>query len=500
MLGTILPGNDLVVLAYKVKADGTVESDPFITNGTVSADGKAYLNVGSYTGLVKVLVRDGGGNPDFVSEATGLALDANNDADLAVSYGEVQAGSNRLNVNHVTTLLAAKVGNTVSKQAIEQASAAVARAFNIPDSVNLGTASLVSVTANGNNGNNITIDPYGLANAVLYLAQQNAGLGELLALDSQTIKSAFADFAQTDVAIGKPEIAKTISAFAGPVLHVKQGQNSFLGSSEGSVDVVLTWAALKVGDSVQLRLPGRDIGDSCTVTAERLGASAQVTINLPKSALGGDGDKPIAAVVTHGLDTVTSIAQFILHVDSFPPLFTNSDLAPALVENTPAGQLVFTAAADDANAITYSLKANTEDASAFGINRSTGAVTLLVSPDYESKRSYGFTVVATDRAGNTAEQAVTLGISNVDELPPVFSSAATLSAIAEHTGANQMVYVASAIDADFNFPANANSVSLQPQGHSGLQRCFPLTPAQAMSRSREIPDYQTRSSITASPS
>ena len=112
----------------------------------------------------------------------------------------------------------------------------------------------------------------------------------------------------------------------------------------------LTWAALKVGDSVQLRLPGRDIGDPYTVTAERLGASAQVTINLPKSALGGDGDKPIAAVVTHGLDTVTSIAQLIIHVDSLPPIFINSDLAPTLVENTPAGQLVFTAAAEDTNA------------------------------------------------------------------------------------------------------------------------------------------------------
>ena len=502
VLGTILPGNDLVVLAYKVLADGTVESQAFISNGTVAADGKAYLNVGSYTGLVKLVLRDGGSNADFVSEASGLPMDANNGADLAVSYGEVQAGSNSLNVNHVTTLLAAKVGNTVSKLAIEQASAAVARAFNIPDSVNLGTASLVSVTSSGNNGNNANIapiDPYGLANAVLFLAEQNAGFSELLALDSQTIQSAFADFAQTDVAIANPQISKTISAFAGPVLHVKPGQNSFLGSSEGSVDVVLTWAALKVGDSVQLRLPGWDIGDSYTVTAERLGASAQVTINLPKSALGGDGDKPLAAVVTHGLDTVTSIAQLIIHVDSLPPIFTNSDLAPTLVENTPAGRLVFTAAAEDTNAnanantntITYSLKANTEDASAFGINRSTGAVTLLVSPDYESKRSYAFTVVATDQAGNTAEQAVTLGISNVDEWPPVFSSGSTLSALAEHTGANQVVYAASATDADFNFPANANSVSYSLKATADAS-AFAIDATTGYVSLKGNPDYKTR--------
>ena len=497
VLGTVLPGNDLVVLAYKVLADGTVESQAFISNGTVAADGKAYLNVGSYTGLVKLVLRDGGGNADFVSEASGLPMDANNGADLAISYGEVQAGSNSLNVNHVTTLLAAKVGNTVSKLAIEQASAAVARAFNIPDSVNLGTASLVSVTASGNNANNATIDPYGLANAVLYLAEQNAGLSQLLVLDSQTIKSAFADFAQTEVAIGNPEISKTISAFAGPVLHVKNGQNSFLGSSEDSVDVVLTWAALKVGDSVQLRLPGWDIGTPYTVTAERLGASAQVTINLPKSALGGDGDKPLAAVVTHGLDTVTSIAQLIIHVDSLPPIFTNSDLAPTMVENTPAGQLVFTAAAADsnANAITYSLKANSEDASAFGINSSTGAVTLLVSPDYETQRSYVFTVVATDRAGNTAEQAVTLGVSNVDELPPVFSSGSTLPALAEHTGANQVVYAASATDADFNFPANANSVSYSLKATADAS-AFAIDATTGDVSLKGNPDYKTKSSYS----
>ena len=495
VLGTILPGNDLVVLAYKVLADGTVESQAFISNGTVAADGKAYLNVGSYTGLVKLVLRDGGSNADFVSEITGLAVDANNGADLAISYGEVQSGSNSLNVNHVTTLLAAKVGNTVSKQAIEQASAAVARAFNIPDSVNLGTASLVSVTSNANNANIAPIDPYGLANAVLFLALQTTGFGKLLALDSQTIKSAFGDFAQTEVAIANPQIAKTISAFAGPVLHVKNGQNSFLGSSEDSVDVVLTWAALKVGDSVQLRLPGRDIGDPYTVTAERLGASAQVTINLPKSALGGDGDKPIAAVVTHGLDTVTSIAQLIIHVDSLPPIFINSDLAPTLVENTPAGQLVFTAAAADSNAnantITYSLKANTEDASAFGINSSTGAVTLLVSPDYETQRSYAFTVVATDQAGNTAEQAVTLGISNVDEWPPVFSSGSTLPALAEHTGANQVVYAASATDADFNFPANANSVSYSLKATADAS-AFAIDATTGYVSLKGNPDYKTR--------
>ena len=84
VLGAILPGNDLVVLAYKVLADGTVERQPFIANGTVGADGKAQLNVGSYTGLVKLVLRDGGANTDFTDDATGQQADAADGVDLAV--------------------------------------------------------------------------------------------------------------------------------------------------------------------------------------------------------------------------------------------------------------------------------------------------------------------------------------------------------------------------------------------------------------------------------
>ena len=42
-------------------------------------------------------------------------------------------------------------------------------------------------------------------------------------------------------------------------------------------------------------------------------------------------------------------------------------------------------------------------------------MTLTEEPDYESKSSYSFTVVATDEVGNTSEHAVTLAITDVDE-------------------------------------------------------------------------------------
>ncbi|MDC6171481.1 cadherin repeat domain-containing protein, partial [Paucibacter sp. XJ19-41] len=94
-----------------------------------------------------------------------------------------------------------------------------------------------------------------------------------------------------------------------------------------------------------------------------------------------------------------------------------------------AGQVVYTASSTDAGDIatgstSYSLKA-AGDHAAFSINASTGAVSLTGNPDYETKSSYSFTVVATDAAGNASEQAVTLAINDlVDETAPSVASIA----------------------------------------------------------------------------
>ena len=98
--------------------------------------------------------------------------------------------------------------------------------------------------------------------------------------------------------------------------------------------------------------------------------------------------------------------------DTVAPTISSPATAPAIAENSGAGQVVYTTIATDAGTITYSLKAG-GDAAAFSINSGTGAVTLIGNPDFEAKSSYQFTVVATDVAGNSAERAVTLAIVNI---------------------------------------------------------------------------------------
>jgi hypothetical protein len=69
-------------------------------------------------------------------------------------------------------------------------------------------------------------------------------------------------------------------------------------------------------------------------------------------------------------------------------------------------------------------------------------VTLTADPDHETKASYAFTVVATDGAGNTAEQAVNLAVNNLDEVAPVITSLASASTASR----TSLVYEATATD------------------------------------------------------
>ena len=119
-----------------------------------------------------------------------------------------------------------------------------------------------------------------------------------------------------------------------------------------------------------------------------------------------------------------------------------TDVAPSITsatsvsvpEGTSTATTVYTAAANDVQggAVTYSLGG--ADAAAFTINGSTGAVTFNSSPNFETKSSYSFNVVASDGTLTTS-QAVTVSVTDV---APTISSrdqrAACRKARARHDG------------------------------------------------------------------
>ena len=125
-----------------------------------------------------------------------------------------------------------------------------------------------------------------------------------------------------------------------------------------------------------------------------------------------------------------AVTLAINNLDEVAPAFT-STTATAINENSVTGQIIYTAITTDSGDIAtgttaYSLKAGSD--AGLTIDSATGAVTLTGSPDFETKASYSFTVVATDAANNATEKVVTLAVNNLDEVAPTISTIAITSA------------------------------------------------------------------------
>jgi len=138
-----------------------------------------------------------------------------------------------------------------------------------------------------------------------------------------------------------------------------------------------------------------------------------------------------------------SVTLAVTDLDEIAPTI-NSAATAAVIENSGASQVIYTASADDSTdisgGVTFSL-ADTSDA-ALSVNSTTGAVTLNDDPDEETQSSYSFTVVATDAAGNASEQAVTLAVGDVDDTAPTITSQSNASAVDYQS----ILYAASADD------------------------------------------------------
>ena len=99
-------------------------------------------------------------------------------------------------------------------------------------------------------------------------------------------------------------------------------------------------------------------------------------------------------------------------VDVTPPLISSGSTATAS-ESITAGTVVYTATAtDDSPPVTFALSGS--DAGSFSINSATGQVFINASPDASAQAAYNFDVVATDAAGNSSSQAVTLAVTEAN--------------------------------------------------------------------------------------
>ena len=154
-----------------------------------------------------------------------------------------------------------------------------------------------------------------------------------------------------------------------------------------------------------------------------------------------------------GNASTQTVVLSVDNLDEVAPTITSDATVPGIVENTGAGQVVYTATADDSADISegFGFSLAGDDADSFEIDENTGVVRLVADPDFEAKSEYNFAVVATDFAGNASNmKSLTMNVSNVDEVGPTITSASEADSILENSGAGQLVYTATAEDTDFN--------------------------------------------------
>ena len=104
------------------------------------------------------------------------------------------------------------------------------------------------------------------------------------------------------------------------------------------------------------------------------------------------------------------------NLDKKPPIFKSGATSSA-DENIDAGTQIYRAeASDKSKPVSFTLSG--ADANSFTISQNddlTASVTINDSPDFESKSSYSFNVVATDARGNSSTQDVTISINDIEE-------------------------------------------------------------------------------------
>ena len=101
-------------------------------------------------------------------------------------------------------------------------------------------------------------------------------------------------------------------------------------------------------------------------------------------------------------------------VDTEKPVIDSGTTGTNLVENTGAGQTIYTITATDNVAVTGYAIGGT-DANLLSVNATSGVVTLTANPNYENKDIYSFTVTATDGTNTSDPETVTFSISNAND-------------------------------------------------------------------------------------
>ena len=147
--------------------------------------------------------------------------------------------------------------------------------------------------------------------------------------------------------------------------------------------------------------------DGTTTSTTLTGLTPSTTYDVQVRASNAEGD---SAWSSSGSVTTEANTD-----PEFSPATATRSVAENTASSTDIGD-AFDAATDaEGDSLTYTLGGT--DASSFDFDASTRQLSTSASLDYETKTSYSVTVTASDGHGGTADLAVTVNVTDVDEAP-----------------------------------------------------------------------------------
>ena len=219
---------------------------------------------------------------------------------------------------------------------------------------------------------------------------------------------------------------------------------------ENSADTVYTAQASDVdsGDILSYSISGAD-ADSFTINSSSGALAFQQAPDFENPADdNSDNTYELTITVTDSMakQAQQSLTISVNNLNDNSPQFTLSSNAFTVSENSSIVATI-TASDADSDTLTYTLT-NTSDAAAFTLDPSSGVLAFDPAPDYETPLDsdgdnvYQLTLSAFDGA-NTATQAITITVSNIDEAP---TFAAASQDLPVNENASGSVYQAQASD------------------------------------------------------
>ena len=224
-----------------------------------------------------------------------------------------------------------------------------------------------------------------------------------------------------------------------------QVQRAFTISDNGSpTDISLSASSINENVAANstvgtLSTTDPDTGNTFTYTlVAGAGSTDNAAFNISDSSLRITASPNYEAKSSYTVRVRTTDQGGLWYEEAFTITINNVNETPtdanlsnsSVAENQPTGTAVgalSTTDPDAGNTFTYTLVsgAGSTDNASFTISGSTLQTAAMFN--YEAKNSYGIRIQSADQGGLSTQKAFTINITNVDEQPPSFSEAPSLS-------------------------------------------------------------------------